>query len=520
MSARAQDTFDRSVPSGDFSFAVGARALVSDNAQRAVLGAALMDNSLMYGPIATLSLGDLVGSRDQSIYALMLELSAEGERFALSTIVQVLEDRGQLEQAGGIPYVASLIDGVVLEPSLVKRHVESIQRNGQLRRLQTVGENLMGKARETGADPRRMLLELSKTLTELQTGRDLNGDLLPYEPADLSRRPEILTLSQVEARDIDWLWRPYLPNQMLAMLSGDPGAGKTYIAMAISAAVTLGYEPNTGMPNSPADVLCLSVENSPEYVLRPRFDKLGGDASRFHILRGSVAGVGRNALRGSVKLSDVSLLRDALKRTNARLVIVDPIQSYLGADIDAHRSNETRPVLDGLARLAEEHKCCILLVRHLGKAQTARAIHRGLGSIDLTGAVRTELMAGSSPKDAAQRALVQVKSNLGQFGASIGYAIEADGTFNWTGESQLTASAILAPELNGEETGRIAEARDFLSGALTQGARAVRDVQAEASQAGVSERTLKRAKADLGVISRKRGMSDIWEWVLPEGGQS
>jgi hypothetical protein len=378
----------------------------------------------------------------------------------------------------------------------------------------------MRKARETGADPDRVLSELSNTVTELQTGHDLNGDLLPCEPAHFSTRAEILTLSRVEAREVDWLWRPYLPNQMLAMLSGDPGAGKTYIAMAICAAVTLGQEPNTGTPNNPADVLCLSVENSPEYVLRPRFDKLGGDATRFHILRGSVSGDGKHTLRGSVRLSDVSLLRDALTRTKARLVIVDPIQSYLGAEIDAHRSNETRPVLDGLSRLAEEHKCCILLVRHLGKAQTARAIHRGLGSIDLTGAVRTELIAGSAPNDAMQRALVQVKSNLGQFGASLGYTIEADGTFRWTGESHLTASAILAPELNGEETGALAEAKGFLSTVLTQGARPARDVQAEARQDGISERTLKRAKADLGVISRKRGMSDIWEWALPVGGQS
>jgi DNA repair protein RadA/Sms len=519
MSPRSRDTFEGSLPSEDLSFAMGGGILFSEHAQRAVLGATLMDNSLMYGPLATLCLDDLVGSREQIVYALMLELSAEDERFNLSTFVQILEDRGQLEKAGGAPYVASLIDGAVSEPSLVKRHVESIQRKAQLRRLQAVGEQLMRRACETGADPGRMMLELSKTITELQTGRDLNGDFLPYEPADLSRHAEILTLSQVEARDVGWLWRPYLPNQMLAMLSGDPGAGKTYVALAICAAVTLGYEPNTGAPSSAADVLCLSVENSPEYVLRPRFDKLGGDASRFHILRGSVAGEGKLAVRGSVTLSDISLLRDALTRTKARLVIVDPIQSYLGADVDAHRSNETRPVLDGLARLAEEHKCCILLVRHLGKAQTARAIHRGLGSIDLTGAVRTELIAGSAPNDATQRALVQVKSNLGQFGASIGYTIAADGTFRWTGESQLTASAILAPELHGENPGPLAEAKDFLSNILTRSPRSANDVHAEAHQRGLSDRTLKRAKAELGVVSRKQTMYGVWEWSLPEGGQ-
>jgi hypothetical protein len=201
-------------------------------------------------------------------------------------------------------------------------------------------------------------------------------------------------------------------------------------------------------------------------------------------------------------------------------VVVDPIQSYLGAEIDAHRSNETRPVLDGLARLAEEHKCCILLIRHLGKAQTSRAIHRGLGSIDLTGAVRSELIAGSAAHDTTDRALVQVKSNLGELGLPLGYNIAADGTFRWTGESRLTASAILASELQGEEPGPMAEAKSFLSSVLAQGARPAKDVKAEARQAEISDRTLTRAKASLNVVSRKRGMSDIWEWALPEGGQS
>ena len=220
-----------------------------------------------------------------------------------------------------------------------------------------------------------------------------------------------------------------------------------------------------------------------------------------------------------MRLSDVSLLHDALQRTKARLVIVDPIQSYLGAEVDAHRSNETRPVMDGLSRLAEEHGCNNLLVRHLGKAPSGRVIHRGLGSIDLSAAVRTELLAGCSPDDPSQRALVQVKSNLGQFGPSLGYTIEADGTFRWTGESELTSAALLAPESNGEEPRAMAEAKDFLSSALAQGARPASDVIAEAKQKGIRERTLKRAKKSKGVQSRKSGMSGAWEWALPEGCQ-
>jgi hypothetical protein len=176
-------------------------------------------------------------------------------------------------------------------------------------------------------------------------------------------------------------------------------------------------------------------------------------------------------------------------------------------------------LMDGLSRLAEEYGCCSILVRHLGKAQTGKAIHRGLGSIDLTGAVRTELLAGCSPSDPGQRAIVQVKSNLSQFGPALGYNIEADGTFIWTGESPLTASAILSPELHGEEAGAMTEAKDFLLTALAEGTLPAKDVQTEARHEGISERTLKRAKKELRVRSQKCGMNGVWKWSLPEEGQ-
>lgn len=175
--------------------------------------------------------------------------------------------------------------------------------------------------------------------------------------------------------------------------------------------------------------------------------------------------------------------------------------------------------MDGLSRLAEEHRCCILLVRHLGKARTGRALYQGLGSIDLTGAVRTEMLAGCSPDDPTQRALVQVKSNLAQFGMPLGYTIDGDGSFRWTGESHLTAAAILAPESNGEEAGALAEAEGFLFNALAQGARPATDVLAAARVESISPRTLRRAKEQLKVQSLKTSMSGTWEWSLPEGGQ-
>jgi len=337
----------------------------------------------------------------------------------------------------------------------------------------------------------------------------------PPTPVPVVRRPDLLTLADVESKEVEWLWRPYLPAGMLAMLSGDPAAGKTFLALAMAAALTTGRVPYPCEPCAPVDVLYMSVENDPACVIRPRFDSLGGDVERLHLLRGTVVGEGEETKQDGVWLSDTSTLQDALDRTHARLLIVDPIQSYLGAEVDAHRSNETRPVLDGLVRLADEHQCCVLLLRHLSKAPSGRAIHRGLGSIDLTGAVRSEMLAGNPPNDPQQRAMVQIKNNLGAYGPALGYEIDATGQFFWTGESTLTQSDLLAPEGVGQDSAKD-EAVEWLQTFLADGPRTARQLERAAREAGHTWATIRRAKQKAGAESRKVGLGEGWVWQLAD----
>ena len=327
--------------------------------------------------------------------------------------------------------------------------------------------------------------------------------------------PDLLCLANVDARRVDWLWEPFIPARMLSMISGDPATGKSFIALAVAADLSRGRL-RDGRLVDPASTLYLTCENPVAECIRPRFDSLGGDPARLYLLQGTLFKVDGEEQRGAVSLADIPTLDAAIVKTHARLVIVDPLQSYFGTKVDLHRSNETRPVMDGLAKLAEARGCAILLVRHLSKQSGGKAIQRGLGSIDLSGAVRSEMLAGSLPDGPDTRALVHIKASVGRMGHSLGYSIDGQGRFSWTGESAITAADLLAAPA-GPGDRKLAEATQWLTEQLMRGGRKQGEIRQAAEAAGISYITLRRAKDALRIRPHKAGMSGPWMWSLPEG---
>ncbi len=487
--------------------------------QNEVLSSLLMQPNLLRESFGDLTISDFGGSVHQSLFRTMLKMAENGEEFDLSAVAA--QWRAEKEVGDAVAYLCDLQNGAIAYPiKNLRLRVEKLHRLSHLRRLRFMGEVLQRQAESAEADPHTLMEKVEIGIGALRSGYDLNGEMLPYAPKNLLRRPDLVTLSGVEAKEVPWLWEPYLAYGMINLLSGEPGCGKTFIALAIAASLTVGRVPYIGEPCRPHDVVYLSVENSPEYSVRPRFDILEGDASRIHILQGAVTGEGPKARREGVRLSDIPLLESALKQTNARFLVVDPIQSYLGGEVDMHRSNETRPILDGLAALAQRYRVCLLILRHFAKSTTGSPINRGLGSVDITGAARTELHAGKRDQ---QRALVHAKSNIGEFGESIGFEIGRDG-FRWTGPTSITANDLAASGMAEEDRDAISEASQYLEDTLKGGAKSAGEIFDEAKGMGFSTATIRRAKLRLGVKTRKKAGVKYgqFEWYMEgwEDGQT
>ncbi|MCG3198352.1 MAG: DNA primase [bacterium] len=324
-------------------------------------------------------------------------------------------------------------------------------------------------------------------------------------------RPFLVNLAKVEPEAVSFLWEPYFPRGKVTLLEGEPGDGKTTFALMVCAHVTNGRgwpgpDGELGPRREPGRVLYLSCEDGLADTIRPRLDRAGGDPTRFVALTGLTNGE-------PIFLSDHTMVEAAMAEVRPALMVVDPIQGFLGARVDMHRANEVRPLMARLGNLAETYGCAVVVIRHLRKSSGDHRLHRGLGSIDFTAHARSILRIGRDPNDSEARAAIQVKASCSAEGPAIGFRI-TDRGFEWTGVSSLSIQ-----DMEAGETDRSArdEAMDFLKEALAEGPVPVRDLRGDAEGAGLAWRTIELAKRALGVRAMKSGFGrgGTWQWHLP-----
>ena len=299
---------------------------------------------------------------------------------------------------------------------------------------------------------------------------------------------KIIRMSDVELTPVDWLWKPYLPFGKLSVLQGNPGEGKTYFAMHLVAACTNGKL----LPNmerlEPFNVIYQTAEDGLGDTVKPRLIEAGADLDRVLVIDDSEV---------QLTLSDERIER-AIIENNARLVIIDPIQAYLGADVDMNRANEVRPIFMRLGQVAQRTGCAILLIGHLNKAAGMQSLQRGLGSIDIAAAVRSVMFIGKLKHDPTMRILTHEKSSLAPPGVSLAFSLGDEGGFRWVGEYDITADEMLSGIEPQRET-KTQQAKDLICTLLAGGKQALsEDIDKAALERGIPGRTVRDAKRELG----------------------
>ena len=299
---------------------------------------------------------------------------------------------------------------------------------------------------------------------------------------------KIIRMSDVELTPVEWLWKPYLPFGKLSVLQGNPGEGKTYFAMHLAAACTNGEL----LPNmermEPFNVIYQTAEDGLGDTVKPRLIEAGADLDRVLVIDDSDV---------QLTLSD-ERIEKAIIENNARLVIIDPIQAYLGADVDMNRANEVRPIFMRLGQVAQRTGCAILLIGHLNKAAGMQSLQRGLGSIDIAAAVRSVMFIGKLKHDPTMRILTHEKSSLAPPGASLAFSLGDEGGFRWVGEYDITADEMLSGIEPQRET-KTQQAKDLICTLLAGGKRVFsEDIDKAALERGIPGRTVRDAKRELG----------------------
>lgn len=332
-------------------------------------------------------------------------------------------------------------------------------------------------------------------------------------------------LSDVTPERVEWLWQGRLPVGKIATLDGDPGLGKSTLALNIAATVTVGGPwPDGGHCRRSGDVLLLSAEDGLADTVRPRLDAAEADVTRVHAIEGKSyfdPDTAQRYLR-PLTLADVADLDDAMAQTSARLLIVDVLMAFLPAGTDSHKDQDIRRVLSALAAAGERHQCTVLLLRHLNKARGGDPLYRGGGSIGIVGAARSGLLVAADPDDPTRRVLASVKSNLGVMPDSLAYRLVDSPDHGvarvvWEGSTSHDAYGLLAgPSLDAAEDRN--DIDTWLTELLANGSVKANEVYSAADAAGYNKDQAKRAKKRLGIIAERPVNPGPWFWTIETQG--
>ena len=299
----------------------------------------------------------------------------------------------------------------------------------------------------------------------------------------------VMKMSEVEETVGQWLWYPFIPFGKVTLIQGNPGKGKTWLAMAIAAYCTNGKELPNALPIEPFNVLYQTAEDGIADTIKPRLAKCGADMTRVRFI---------NEDEKQLSMTD-DRIEKAIRQNNVRLMIMDPIQAYLGANVDMNRANEIRPLFRHLSTIAERTGCAIVLIGHLNKSSGSQSDYRSLGSIDIAAAVRSILFVEKVEKEKEQdiRVVYQQKDSLAKKENPVAFSLGEEG-LKWLGEYDISIEDLLMGKAGTKKETKLEKAQKLILELLTKRkVMCLEELEAELLAYGISSRTGRDARKQL-----------------------
>lgn len=322
---------------------------------------------------------------------------------------------------------------------------------------------------------------------------------------------KLIHMEDVVSKEVEWLWYPYIPYGKITIVEGDPGEGKTTLVLKLAAALSRGLPLpcDDDKEYEPIHIIYQTAEDGIEDTIKPRLEKAGADCSMIRVI---------DETDKELSMTD-DRLEQAIIETGASLIILDPIQAYIGATVDMHRANEIRPVLKHLGIIAEKHNCAIILIGHMNKASGSKSTYRGLGSIDIQATARSVLLVARLRDKPNIRIMAHDKSSLAPAGDAIGFEMTEDNGMVCIGPYDITIDELLSGN-EGRGKKKLDIAENFIKEYF--GSNKVipsNEIMMEAAKRSIKRNTLLSAKKKLGITSDKEKAEDgtiYWTWIMPE----
>ena len=341
---------------------------------------------------------------------------------------------------------------------------------------------------------------------------------------DTSAALDIVSVADIRARPVEWLWRDYLARGKLTLLGGDPSAGKSLLSLDIAATISKeGSRWPSGALSPTGSALILSAEDGNADTIRPRLEAADAQLDKILIVNATVKGDG--ARRTFSLQHDLELLaKKAEELGDCLLVIMDPVTSYMGEKLDSHMTTAVRSVMEPVSDFAELSNLAVLAITHPPKATQAKAINAFTGSLAYIAAARVAFIVSEEP-ETDRRLLLPVKNNIGKLASGRGYyivpttiecGIEAPRILWDDAPVDVTASQAMADVAAACRPERpVDKAEEFLQEFLADGEKPQTEAEEAARKKGITPRTLRRARQALKVKPEKSGLSGSVDVAAP-----